>query len=140
MNNDINIYKNSSIILERRTPKKVISWITILILFFIFLIIISFIPINIYKAYNGYVSVDNENQYINIILNSDNLINKKGVLYIKKTRLNYEVISERDNIITMLVNSDYVLLQNKIIQVNLLQKKATLLEFLRNKMMKGFDS
>lgn len=140
MYGNIDIYNNSSIILERRMPNKIISWIMVLILFSIFLVIISFIPINIFKTYSGYVTLKNNNQYINLVMNSNDLIDKKGILYVKNKSINYEFNSIKENIITVLIDNKYLLVPNELIKINLLYDKTTLLKLIRNKILKGFGS
>lgn len=140
MEKSIDIYTNSSIILERRMPNKIISWIVILILFFIFLLVISFIPINIFRTYSGYVTLENNNQYINFVMGSDDLIDKKGTLYIKNKSIKYEFDSIKENIITVLIDSKYLLEPSKLIKINLLCERTTLLKLIRNKILKGFGS
>lgn len=140
MEKSIDIYTNSSIILERRMPNKIISWIVILILFFIFLLVISFIPINIFRTYSGYVTLESNNQYINFVMDSDDLIDKKGTLYIKNKSIKYEFDSIKENIITVLIDSKYLLEPNKLIKINLLCDRTTLLKLIRNKILKGFGS
>ena len=44
----LDIYNNSAIILDKKTPKKIISWITILIILTIMFVVFSLIPFNIY--------------------------------------------------------------------------------------------
>lgn len=140
MEKSIDIYTNSSIILERRMPNKIISWIVILILFLIFLLVISFIPINIFRTYSGYVTLENNNQYINFVMGSDDLIDKKGTLYIKNKSIKYEFDSIKENMITVLIDSKYLLEPNKLIKINLLGDRTTLLKLIRNKILKGFGS
>lgn len=140
MEKSIDIYTNSSIILERRMPNKIISWIVILILFLIFLLVISFIPINIFRTYSGYVTLENNNQYINFVMGSDDLIDKKGILYIKNKSIKYEFDSIKENMITVLIDSKYLLEPNKLIKINLLCDRTTLLKLIRNKILKGFGS
>ncbi len=140
MEKSIDIYTNSSIILERRMPNKIISWIVILILFLIFLLVISFIPINIFRTYSGYVTLENNNQYINFVMGSDDLIDKKGTLYIKNKSIKYEFDSIKENMIIVLIDSKYLLEPNKLIKINLLCDRTTLLKLIRNKILKGFGS
>lgn len=140
MEKSIDIYTNSSIILERRMPNKIISWIVILILFLIFLLVISFIPINIFRTYSGYVTLENNNQYINFVMGSGDLIDKKGTLYIKNKSIKYEFDSIKENMITVLIDSKYLLEPNKLIKINLLCDRTTLLKLIRNKILKGFGS
>ena len=140
MEKSIDIYTNSSIILERRMPNKIISWIVILILFLIFLLVISFIPINIFRTYSGYVTLENNNQYINFVMGPDDLIDKKGTLYIKNKSIKYEFDFIKENMITVLIDSKYLLEPNKLIKINLLCDRTTLLKLIRNKILKGFGS
>ena len=76
---NIDIYNNSAIILNNKLPKKIISWITILIILFILFIIFSFVPFNIYKPIIGYVDIKNNKTYLVLdITKSDFPINNEN--------------------------------------------------------------
>ena len=47
--NDIDIYNNSSVIMLKKVPVKIISWITILLVFLIFILVFG-----IFFTYNKY--------------------------------------------------------------------------------------
>ena len=131
---DINIYEDSSIILERKNPKCVISWITILILTLITVIFISSIHFNIYKTYSGYVTIKDNKSYLFILLDeSDFPINKNDKLYIKQDRYDYKIISIEDNsLLIELSIKDDIKIENNKITVNIL-KNRTRKEFLYEK-------
>mgnify|MGYP003302592715 CR=1 FL=1 len=135
----IDIYNDSAIILERKTPKSIISWITILILVLIVFIIFSFIPFNIYKNYSGYINIDNKNTYLIISLEkSDFPIVKNNILYIHNKCYKYKIISIKDNIVTLDVKlDDNLKIENNIVLINVLKEKTTLYKIIKNKIKKG---
>jgi len=49
----LDIYNNSAIILEKKTPKRIISWITILTIIVVLFVVFSMVPFNIYKPFIG---------------------------------------------------------------------------------------
>ena len=73
-------------------------------------------------------------------MGSDDLIDKKGTLYIKNKSIKYEFDSIKENIITVLIDSKYLLEPSKLIKINLLCERTTLLKLIRNKILKGFGS
>lgn len=136
----LDIYNDSAIILEKKTPKKIISWITILIILTILFIIFSFIPFNIYKAFIGYVNIDNNNSYI--ILNhdySDFPLDKNNKLYIKSKKYNYRVVSIQDNEVVLDINlDDNLKIEGNVVALNMLKNRTTLFNIMKNKIKKGF--
>lgn len=137
----LNIYNNSAIILEKKTPKNIISWITILIILTILFIIFSFIPFNIYKVFTGYVNIDNNKSYIILnIKNSDFPIDKNNKLYIKGKKYNYEVVSIKENKEVLKVNlTDNLKINGNLVTLNILKERTTLFNIIKNKIKKGFD-
>lgn len=137
---NIDIYNNSAIILNRKTPKSIISWITILILLLILLTIFLFVPFNVYKTYSGYVSIDNDYSYLNLFINiSDFPINKSNNLYIKNDKYKYEIISINEGEVKLKVNlEDKLRFENNIVIVNILKERTTVLKMLKSKIKKGF--
>lgn len=136
----IDVYNDSAIILDRRTPKSIISWLTILIVLLVFFSIIIFIPFNIYKSYAGYISIDDNNTYITLNLDeSDFPISKKDILYIKDNKYNYKIVSINNNNVMLKanLNSD-IEIENNIVLVNILKQRTTLYRILKNKIKKGF--
>lgn len=138
--NNIDIYNNSAIILKRKTPKIIISWITILITSISLLIIFSFVPFNIYKTYGGYITIENDNSYINLFINeSDFPIYNNYNLYIKNTEYSYEVISISHDELKLELNlEDKLRINNNYIFVNILESRTTLFKIIKEKIKKGF--
>ena len=122
---NLDIYNDSAIILNRKTSKKIFSWITILIMLTILFIIFSFVPFNIYKVFVGYVNIDKNNSYIILNLNdSDFPIDKKNKLYIKNKEYSYKIMK----------------IDGNIVSVNILKDRTTLFKIIINKIKKGFDA
>lgn len=137
---NIDIYNNSAIILNKKVPKSIISWITILFIILVLLIIFFSIPFNIYKSYNSYVSLYNDESYLILsVKENDFPINKGNKLYIKNDKYDYEVISiNEDNIVLKVDLKDELKLDSNIVVVNLLSKRTTVFEILKNEIKKGF--
>ena len=137
---NLDIYNDSAIILEKKTPKKIISWITILIMFTILFIVFSFIPFNIYKPLFGYVDLTNNSSYLILDINkSDFPVNKNNELYIKNKKYNYKIVRiEEDKLVLNLNLDDNLKIQNNIITANLLKNRTTLFNIIKNKIKKGF--
>lgn len=137
---NIDIYNNSAKIFERKTPKSVISWITILIILFVLFIIISFIPFNIYKNYIGKI-IDNKipsNIQINVN-KSDFPIKKDRILYIEDIKYNYKIKHiYSDKVIIELKIDDSINIKDNLLQLNILYNKTTLGRIIINKIKKGF--
>lgn len=138
---NIDIYNNSAIILKRKQPKSIISWITILLIILVLLIIFFSIPFNIYKSYVGYVIVENNKSYLDIAVPiSDFPINKYDKLYIKRDKYNYEIISiDEDNVILKVNLKEELKIKDNIVPVNVLSSRTTIFEILKNKIRKGFS-
>ena len=95
---NIDIYNNSAIILNNKTPNFIINWIIILILLSLLICIILFIPFNIYKQFNGYIILKDNNSYINLIVNKNDFpLYKNKKLFIEKEKYKYKIISIDDN-------------------------------------------
>ena len=137
---NLDIYNDSAIILNNKTPKKIISWITILIILMILFVIFCFIPFNIYKPFVGYVNIKNNDSYIILNLNdSDFPINKKNKLYIKNKEYNYKIINLKDNQILLNIDLDKNLkIQNNVVTLNILKDRTTLYKMIKDKLKKGF--
>lgn len=138
---NLDIYNNSAIILEKKTPKSIISWITILIILILLFIIFSFIPFNIYKSLVGYVDIVDSNSYLVLNFNySDFPISINNKLYIKNKQYNYKIVSiEKDKLILSLNLDNNFKIQNNIITINILKNRTTLFKIIKNKIKKGFD-
>lgn len=137
---NIDIYNNSAIMLNKKTPKKITSWITILIILTFIFIIFSFIPFNIYKPLIGYVDITNNSSYL--VLNvddSDFPMNKNNELYIKNKKYDYKIVEiSEDNIILDINLENKLKIQNNILTVNFLKERTTIFKIIKNKMKKGF--
>ena len=138
---NIDIYNNSAMILNKKTPKQVYSWITILILLIVILIILFSIPFNVYKTYIGNLIMDDNNSYIKLSLNySDFPITNKNKLYIKDDVYNYEIININELEVLLKVNlKEELKINNNIIVVNVVKNRATVFKVLKQKIKKGLD-
>ena len=138
---NIDIYNNSSIILGRKIPKSIISWITILIILLILLFILFLIPFNNYKNYTAYVTIEGNYSYLNIYFEKcDFPINKYNKLYIKRDLYNYEISSIDDTKVVLKVDlKDELKIQNNLVAVNILNYRTTVFEMIGNIIKKGFD-
>ena len=88
--NDIDIYNNSSVITLKKVPVKIISWITILLVFLIFILVFG-----IFFTYNKYEKCIGIVRGNNIVLElSPDKINKiKDGLYIDNKKYDFEEIN-----------------------------------------------
>ena len=136
----LDIYNNSAIILDKKTPSRIISWITILVISLILFILVSFIPFNIYKSYLGYMYVaDNDSFFTSIIEYSDFPVKKDKKLYIKGKKYDYEVISIDDsNLVLKIYNASELEINNNIATLNILEDRTTIFNIVKNKLKKGF--
>ena len=137
---NLDIYNDSAIILEKKTPKKIISWITILIILTILFVVFSFIPFNIYKPLVGYVDITNNSSYLILnISNSDFPVNKNNELYIKNKKYNYKIVKIEEDKLILKVNLDNNLkIQNNMITANILKNRTTIFKIIKNNIKKGF--
>lgn len=138
----LDIYNNSAIILERKTPKKIISWITILIILIISVVVFSMVPFNIYKPFIGKVNITNNQNLVILNLSySDFPVNHYNKLYIENKEYEYSVVSIEDNTVLLEINLDEGLkTQNNIVNVNILKDRTTIFKIIINKIKKGFDA
>lgn len=132
---------NSEELLNRKMPKSIISWITILVILLIIVLIFINIPFNIYKSFNGYIFKYNKEFYVKVLLNkSDFPINKRNALYIKNKKYNYEVVNiDKKEYILDLKLEDSIKIDNNIVRVNIKKEKTTVFNMLKKIIKKGFD-
>lgn len=137
---NINIYNDSAIILSKKTPKSIISWLTILIILLIVLIILFCVPFNIYKNFGSYVTLEDNNSYLIITANKrDFPIYKNKKLYIETDKYAYDIVSiETSKIILKVDLNDNIKINNNSFRVNILSNRTTIFEILKNKIKKGF--
>ena len=137
----IDIYNDSAIILEKKTPKKIISWITILIILTLSFLFLSFLPFNLYKTKVGYVNIVDNNSYIVLPIDeSDFPVHKNKKLFIKNKKYNYKIMKLESDKLILKINLDYNLkIQNNIITMNILKNRTTIFKIIKNKIKKGFE-
>ena len=113
--NDIDIYNNSSVIMLKKVPVKIISWITILIVFLIFILVFgTFFTYNKYEKCIGMVRENN----IVLELSPDKINKIKDRLYIDNKKYNFEIKE---------ISKDYIIIDNKnyyeiVLNINLEDK------------------
>lgn len=136
----LDIYNNSAIILDKQTPNKIVSWITILIILSILFMIFSFVPFNIYKPYIGYIDIEDNNSYfVSKLEYCDFPIIKNKTLYIKGKKYEYEIINiKEDNLILKIDLEENLKIDKNMLTVNILKDRTTLFNIIKNKVKKGF--
>ena len=139
--NKIDIYNNSAMILDSKTPSSIISWITIVIILSFLLLIVLLIPFNIYKPYYGTLNIiDGNVLFITKLEYSDFPSSKNKRLYIKNTMYNYEVVSIDDDYLKFKIDLDDNLKVNgKTLIINILEDRTNLINIILKKLKKGFD-
>ena len=137
----LDIYNDSAIILEKKTPKKIVSWITILVILLILFVVFSMVPFNVYKPFIGKVNITNNRTLVRLDLNYSGFpVNRYNKLYIKNKEYSYKVVSIEDNSLLLDINLDESLkIQNNIVNVNILKDRTTIFKIIKDKIKKGFD-
>lgn len=131
---NIDIFNDSAIILERKVPKKIKSWITILISLLILFVFISFIKFNTYEDYTGLYL----NKQVIIYSNQFPLNNK---LYIEGKKYTYNIISINDNKVILDIELDNNLkVDNNVLRINLLKDRTTIFNILKKKWKDVFSN
>ena len=124
---NIDIFNNSAIILERKVPIKIVSWITILIMLSIIFIILSFVNFNIYQKYSAL--------YLNnkLIVYGD-AFPHNNKLYIENKKYKYEILSIDNNKIILDIDLDENLkVNNSIITINVLKDRTNIFSIIKRK-------
>lgn len=136
----LDIYNNSAIILNRKIPKNIISWTTILVILIILFIIFSFIPFNIYKTFIGYIDIEKDNSHVILSFDdSDFPLEKNNKLYIKGKKYNYKIVSIQDSEIILDINlDDNLKIDGNLVTLNILKNRTTLFNIIKRKVKKGF--
>lgn len=137
---NIDIYNNCAIILNKKTPSIIKSWIIILTLLSILFITIIFIPYNKYITYNGYVILKENKSYISLNINKNDFpIKNKNKLYIESNKYNYKIISiENNNLILSIDLKDEIKINNNLVTLHIFKDKITWFEKIKKKVKKGF--
>lgn len=131
---NIDIFNNSAIILEKKVPKRIVSWITILISLTIVLIFLCFYKFNIYVKYVG-IYKDNTL----IISNSFFPLNKNNRLYIENKKYDYEIIDilSDEVILKIKLNNNLKINKNKL-NVYIFKYKKNIYTIIKNKWKDAF--
>jgi len=138
MYEDINIFENNYEIISRKTPPKIVSWITILILT-IFIFSILFFNYSYSKTNYYYVNVEyiNESYYVNIYVSKNDIkyILEKPILLIDDKIVDYEIVEIFDNYAnySLLLNLQLKQEPIKILELKFILKKTTLFEKLKER-------
>ena len=146
----IDIFDNSPLILEKKRPLYIVSYLTIILIVILFIILIgSLYEYNPYKSYLGKVIISENDFYINILmedrdvlfLNKDIFINNKSykskiisisdIAYIGENLKKYYEVRIKSNI------DDNLIIQNNIIEISMKLPKTTLLKELIKNIRKG---
>ncbi len=142
---NIDIFNNSSIILYRKVPKKIISWITILTLFTLFIIIFgTFIK---FKKYENTLGIVKDNT-LTVLITPDKLDKLKNKLLIKNKEYEFSIksiskdyiISDNKNYYEIILNitlDDNYKINNNILEISIELEKTTLLKETINFFKKG---
>ena len=140
---EINIYNNSSIILERKVPKKIISWITILISFIIFILLFgSFFKYTKYEKTIGIVNEDNLIVFLEPSITIDNELiieNKKYDYTINSINKDYTILDNKkyyETILNIDLDSKYKI-NNNILEIYIELEQTTLMKEIINFFKKG---
>lgn len=143
---DIDIYLNSSTMLLKKTPSRIVSWVTMLFLFLIFLVcFMGFYKYKKYLKYDAYI----KNGYIEFYVDKDffNKINNNKVL-IKEKNYDYDVVSILEFSyengvndlwkITIKVDLEKnMLIENNYFQIQFLESEGTIIKRIVKKIKKG---
>lgn len=137
---NIDIYNDSAIILNNKTPKRIISWITILFILLILFILFSFVRFNTYKTYIGYIELEASDIYFISKLDYDDFpIIKSKKLYIKGKSYSYNIVKIDDGNLILKINLDDSLnIEGNIMQINILSDRTSIFNMIKNKIRKGF--
>ena len=145
---NIEMYQNSSIIMMSKVPKKIYSWVIILIMSLITLLSLSFLfrykKYLTYEAYinNGYIEFYVDNKFFSKSSNSD--------VIIKENKYKYTVIAVEEYsydmgkadywkvVIDANVPSEWIIENNRL-TLNFLEKETTFAENIINGIKKGIE-
>ena len=92
-------------------------------------------------VYNGYIILEDNNSYINLIVNKNDFpLYKNKKLYIEKEKYKYKIINVNDNNVLIKINlKEDIKINNNVVSVNVLKDRTTMLKIIKNKIKKGFD-
>ena len=139
----INAFEYSKLKLLNENPPKVISWITILILFVILGLFFSvFFQFYIFSTYTGYIDT-NDDYNIRVVVDKDIFpIKDNYELYIDNKKYDYEIINidYYNGYYEVFIDcnlDDEILVNNNIVTVRFKKYKTTLIKEFIKKIRKG---
>ena len=140
---NIDVFAFSKLKLMNDKPSRIVSWITILVVFVIFFVVLGiFLNFNIYSSYIGYVEINNDYN-LRIIINDKSFpINKNYKLYIDNKRYSYKItkIEKSNGYYELLVNcklDENLLINNNILTVRFKKYSTTLMKEMLKRIKKG---
>jgi len=133
---NIDIFNNSAIIMNRKTPPKIISWITVIIVLLLLGILLSFYKFDRYYVYQGYFD-SNNNLCLIVDYKYFDTIKNKYVYYDNK-KYDYEIISmkpvinEKENYWVVLVKLDFKKIDSdEIMNFKVKSDEITVLDYIK---------
>lgn len=145
---DINIFDNSEIVMERKVPNKIVSWITILFsLLIMAVIVMCFYSYNRHLNYLGIIKKE-DNIFIKVYVNKSDISRLENQeLLVNNTKTNYEI----DNVSNTQINTnqgesqyevtikllDSKFKDNEVVDLNFKLNKTTFLKELIYLLKKG---
>lgn len=145
---NLDAFTNSSIIIMKKTPNKIVSWITILFISLLFILVfMCFGKYNQYLKYDcyvkdGYLEFFVDEKFFNKMNNNEVLINDKYYNYdiVSIMEFSYDYgINElwKVNIKVKLDNN--MLIENNHFQLKFLENEGTIIKLIIKKMKEGFN-
>ena len=149
----LDMFNNSSIVYMKKTNNKIISFITILIVFSIlFLLLAIFYKFEVFNIYYGKVYKEEDNTYVVFNVDSDFInVSKRNYLEINKKSIKCHLDSFSDNYI-LYNNTKYwevtyscelpkeLSLDNNTLEIRIDRRSTTLFNELRRKVERGIKN
>ena len=149
----LDMFNNSSIVYMKKTNNKIISFITILIVFSIlFLLLAIFYKFEVFNIYYGKVYKEEDNTYVVFNVDSDFInVSKRNYLEINKKSIKCHLDSFSDNYI-LYNNKKYwevtyscelpeeLSLDNNTLEIRIDRRSTTLFNELRRKVERGIKN
>lgn len=137
----IDIFNNSANILYHKKPNSIKSWITILILLFIFMLIVINIPYSKYEIYQSKVIKIDGISYLKVRIDEvETPIYNNNNLYINYKKYLYKIKEINDNDIIIDINiPKSINIEGNIINIEIEKTKTTVLKKILKRIMKGLN-